>query len=241
MFPKPKIAILIPRDYWTRPAASLTGNGTGHRALPDILEALDRAGAQTEVLEPQTTRRPDEFQGLLLPGGADIHPRYYRQECGPQIEPTALDVEYDEFELYWAQAALQASMPVLGICRGMQILNVAAGGTLHQHLPEHLPAGVLERPELRRRGVHALHIAPDCPLATLLAGVQEVNSIHHQGLDALGAGWRACAWAHDGVVEAIERPQAPWQRGVQFHPEDLRHLAPFQAIFEQLVEDARRD
>ena len=239
MFSKPRIAVLIPRDYWTRPFSATAGNGGSHRALPDILDALESSGAEAVALSPETFATPSSFQGLLLPGGVDIHPRFYGQQLGPHMDPAGLDVEYDEFELEWARWALEKQRPVLGICRGMQLLNVAAGGTLHQHLPEHLPEGVLERPELRRQSAHALVLKPDSSLASVLSGVEAVNSIHHQAVDRVALGWQATAWAHDGVVEAIEGRLCPWQRGVQFHPEDLRHLPPFQALFEQLVLDAR--
>lgn len=239
MFPKPRIAVLIPRDYWTRPTSSMAGNGGGHRALPDILAALDQAGAEAVALSPETTLSPASFQGLLLPGGVDIHPRFYGQEPGEHMDPAGLDTEYDEFELQWTGWALDQQMPVLGICRGMQLLNVAAGGTLHQHLPEHMLGGVLERPELRRHQAHSLILKPESWMAELLNGVHSVNSIHHQAVDRVADGWGATAWAGDGVVEAMEGLLCPWQRGVQFHPEDLRHLHPFQSLFDQLVFDAR--
>lgn len=221
----PRIAILIPQDYWTRTFEP--GNTPGHRALPDILAALTRAGAEGVLVETGAPARVEDFAGLVLPGGVDVHPRYYGQELA--ADPGNLDPAHDEFQLEWARAALAAGTPLLGICRGMQVLNVAAGGTLVQDIPDHL------HPTRRAEAIHPIELA-DSRLASVMGAEQvPVNSIHHQALDRLGSGLRPVAWAPDGVVEAVERVEAPWQRGVQFHPEDLCPQRPFQGLFEALV------
>lgn len=224
--PVPLIAILIPRDYWTR--SFEPGNTPGHRALPDILAALTRAGGEGVLVETGASGRVEDFAGMVLPGGVDVHPRYYGQEL--LADPGNLDPEHDEFQLSWARAALAVGLPLLGICRGMQLLNVAAGGTLVQDIPDHL------HPTRRTDAIHSIDVeAGSCLRSVLGSGRVPVNSIHHQAVELLGHGWRPVAWAPDGVVEAVERADAPWQRGVQFHPEDLCAQAEFQALFEALV------
>ncbi len=222
----PLIAILIPRDYWTR--SFEPGNTPGHRALPDILAALTRAGAEGVLVETGAPGRVEDFAGMVLPGGVDVHPRYYGQEL--LADPGNLDPEHDQFQLSWARAALAASVPLLGICRGMQLLNVAAGGTLVQDIPDHL------HPARRSEAIHPIDVAPGSCLHSVMGAERiPVNSIHHQAVDRVGQGLRPVAWAPDGVVEALERADAPWQRGVQFHPEDLCAQAEFQGLFEALV------
>lgn len=219
------IAILIPNHYWTRTFKS--GNAPGHRSLPDILAALRHAGARGVLLEPGTSARLEQFAGLVLPGGADIDPHFYGQEV---VAAEDLDPTYDAFQLEWTRAAFRSNLPLLGICRGMQVMNVAAGGTLTQDVAGHMPAVP------RAEAVHPVEIAEDSRLRHILeSGRLGVNSIHHQAVDRLGAGLRPVAWAPDGVVEAVERSAV--QRGVQFHPEDMRAERPFQRLFDQLVAD----
>lgn len=221
------IAILIPKNYWTRKLTQ--GNAPGHRSLPDILAALKQAGAQGHILEPDTAARPHDFAGLVLPGGSDIHPQFYGQEVKAA---EGLDPAYDQFEINWAQEAFLRNLPLLGICRGMQLMNVAAGGTLAQDVPDHNP------PVPRAQAVHPVHLHPSVLSDILEAQTIDVNSIHHQAVARLGKGLRPVAWAPDGVVEAIERTEV--QRGVQFHPEDMRSERPFQRLFDRLVADAAK-
>lgn len=242
-FQSPKIAILVPSDYWTAPPVA--GNGSTHRSVPAICQALRRAGGRPRWIFPQSQLAAEDFDALVLPGGGDIHPRFYGQEVGPGMDASSLRPDWDEFQLEWTRRALDQGLPVLGICRGMQLLQVASGGRLIQDLPtwgsplEHSPEAVLSRPELRSQSVHGLEVQADSRLAQLWQQTRvEVNSIHHQAVDGVASGWEAVAWAPDGVVEAIENQRAPWQRGVQFHPEDMLHQQPFQQLFDQLVADA---
>jgi putative glutamine amidotransferase len=195
---------LSPRAY------SLTVQAAGAMAL---LLAPDDAVAEApaEML--------DLIDALILAGGCDLDPASYGAREHP--ETSGARPERDRFELALAHAALERGMPVLGICRGMQMLNVACGGTLVQHLPDllghdghrHTP-GVFSDHEVRLQ---------EGSLAAEAVGAQRtsVKSHHHQGLEELGEGIEAVGWSEpDGLVEAIELPQRPYALGVLWHPEE---------------------
>lgn len=234
-----RVAILLHRDYWRQP--TLHGNGLGYRSVDEISSALEAAGARAV---PLYHTHPLDLRGvdaLVLPGGGDVDPAFYGEVRGPGMDGSEVDPELDAFQLAGARRALRSGMPILGICRGMQVLNVAAGGTLIQHVPGHTQAGVQEDPRERQRPAHAVAVRPGSRTAAIMGarGVK-VNSIHHQALARVASGFQVTAVAEDGIVEAFERTAAPWQRGVQFHPEDLRHTNPrFGLLFEALVEEAR--
>ena len=163
------------------------------------------------------------LDGILLPGGEDLDPAHYGAERHPQLGPT--DLERDRTELLLTEWALHAGMPLLGVCRGVQVINVACGGTLYQDLHS-------ERPDLdkhdyfppkfeRFRIVHNVEVAADSLLARALGESHAVNSMHHQGIATLGKGLRAVGVAEDGLVEAVEMPGLPFVLGVQWHPEEL--------------------
>jgi putative glutamine amidotransferase len=176
------------------------------------------------------------IDGLLLTGGGDVDPGQYGQLRS--TETGGVDTGRDEWEIALVRQALELAMPVLGVCRGCQVLNVAFAGTLTQHLPSRslLPHLVLERESL----AHAVEIAPSTQLFTLEGKIQiATNSVHHQAIDTIGEGLRATAWAEDGSIEAIEHLSRP-MIGVQWHPENLLEHASHVAVFEWLVEKARR-
>ncbi|MCC6168199.1 MAG: gamma-glutamyl-gamma-aminobutyrate hydrolase family protein [Caldilineaceae bacterium] len=165
----------------------------------------------------------ERLDGLLLPGGEDLDPSHYGAERHPQLGAT--DKERDRTELLLTEWALEAGMPLLGVCRGVQVMNVVCGGTLYQDLHS-------QRPDLQKhdyfpptyerfRIVHRIDIEPDSALARALGAVHEVNSMHHQGIAELGVGLRAVARAEDSLVEALEMPHLPFAVGVQWHPEEL--------------------
>ncbi|WP_306328701.1 gamma-glutamyl-gamma-aminobutyrate hydrolase family protein [Streptomyces venezuelae] len=156
------------------------------------------------------------LDGLVVAGGADVEPARYGAERDPRTGPPAR--ERDAWELALIDAAIAAGTPLLGICRGMQLLNVARGGTLVQHLDGHTEAvGVIGR--------HAVKPVPGSRYASLVPELTEVPTYHHQAVDRLGAGLAASAHAEDGTVEAVELAAPAWVLGVQWHPEmgeDLR-------------------
>lgn len=207
-------------------------------------EAIERAGGIPVILPPLAAHAIDPLlaplSGICIAGGPDLDPRSYGGEPHPQLGPT--EPELDEFELAVTWAARARCLPILAICRGAQVLNVALGGSLHMHLPE--DAG--DRIEHRRPGSdgpaasHEIRIEPDSVLGSVIGAERvTVNSYHHQAARSLGRGLRAVAHADDGVVEAIETTDPDFVVGVQWHAECME--APEQlALFEAFVDAARR-
>jgi putative glutamine amidotransferase len=181
------------------------------------LSALaEESGALPLLLTPtaHVSQLLDHLDALVLQGGGDMHPDYYGQELHP--ETNTLDRRRDEFELL--RLARERVMPVLGICRGMQLVNVSCGGTLVQHLPDVTDVDH-EAMHAWDATAHAIEIAEGSRLRELMGEARiEVNSVHHQGIDRLGEGLRAVARADDGVIEAIEHETEPIL-AVQWHPE----------------------
>jgi putative glutamine amidotransferase len=172
---------------------------------------------------------------LILAGGGDIAPTAYDGE--PHETIYAVSEERDHFEFALVRAALaRRDTPLLCICRGMQVLNVACGGSLHAHVPDRFGARVAHRLPPRLRSQHAVRIDPKSRLADLVGITEpEVCSWHHQAIDRLGDGLRPVAWADDGVIEAVEQTQHPWCIGVQWHPEMQLGDANQQRLFAGLV------
>jgi putative glutamine amidotransferase len=191
--------------------------------LPVVLPPIDLPG-----IEPLL----GQLAGVCLSGGPDLDPAAYGAAPDPRLGPTWPDL--DAYELALARRADALDVPLLAICRGMQTLNVARGGTLHQHLDGHRQPLPGERPS------HAVDVAPDGRLRAL-AGVRriEVNSFHHQAIDVAGAGLRPVAWAPDGVVEAVESAGPRFVLGVQWHAETLDRGGPHHRLFEALVAAAQ--
>ncbi len=174
----------------------------------------------------------DVLDGLVLSGGADIDPENYGAERHP--ETTITQPERDRAELVLLRAALDRELPVLAICRGMQMLNVVHGGRLHQHLPELVGHnGHREVPGTFSR--HEVKLDPASRTGELLGERATVHSSHHQGLDHVGTAIRAVGWAEDGMIEAIEDPAHRFAIGVLWHPEEDED----KRLFTALVEEAR--
>jgi len=206
-------------------------------------EAIERAGGIPVIVPPLGPRAIDpllaRLSGICIAGGPDLDPRSYGGEEHPKVGPT--EPQLDEFELAVTWAARSRCIPILAICRGAQVLNVALGGSLHMHLPD--DAG--DRVEHRRPGSegpaasHEIRVARDSVLGrTLAADRVTVNSYHHQAVRKLGRGLRAVAHADDGVIEAIEGTGPDFVVGVQWHAEcmDAREQS---ALFEAFVSAAR--
>jgi putative glutamine amidotransferase len=202
------------------------------------VDAVQRAGGIAVLLPPddRVEVEPDGLlellDGLLLAGGCDIDPRSYG--APPDARVVATSPQRDSFEVALARRALERDMPVLGVCRGMQLLNVATGGGLVTHLPDVL-GHEEHRPTLGVFADHGVELARGS-LAARAAGAERavVRSHHHQGLDGLGRGWRASGWAADGVVEAVEAPDRSFALGVLWHSEQ----DPASRVVEALVEAA---
>ncbi len=181
------------------------------------------------------------LQGLVLTGGQDLHPERYGAAPSPRLGTT--DPDRDGFELALFQAARESGHPVLGICRGLQLVNVAMGGTLWQDLPTERPGAIDHDPALARDvRCHSVTIDEGSELRAVLGtGRLETNSIHHQAIRDLAPGLTATARADDGVIEGVEGERADgWLLAVQWHPEEFHRLpaAPDQRLFDALVRAA---
>jgi len=190
------------------------------------LQAIERAGAVPVVLPPCVSDLESliaRLDGVCLSGGPDLDPEAYgARERHAELGPT--EPSLDAFELALARAALGRGMPLLGICRGSQALNVACGGTLHQHLPGH------RQSEPGPTTTHEVEVLAGTRLAGLIGrGSYAVNSFHHQAVDEVGQGLRVAALAADGMVEAIEGG-AGFAIGVQWHAETLADARLFEAL-----------
>jgi putative glutamine amidotransferase len=195
------------------------------------LRAIEEAGGMPVVLPPlgDAATFLDRLDGICLSGGPDLDPEAYgAADRHAELGPTEPDL--DAFELALALEADARGMPILGICRGAQALNVVRGGTLHQHVPGH------RQTEPATATTHSVHVEEGSRLASLV-GLRplRVNSFHHQAVDRLGRGLRAVAHGADGTIEAIEAPGAAFVLGVQWHAEGLVHQPRHRALFEALV------
>lgn len=212
--------------------------------LPDYLASVEQAGGEPRVLEVSET--PDDalrqIDGLLLTGGGDVNPALYgepRHEAVEDAEPGR-----DQFELALARRALASDVPTLAICRGAQVLNVAAGGTLVQDIPSTVDSPLSH--SVAEHGVaHPVKVTPGSRLHDALGsavdagGLCRVNSRHHQSVARVGESLVPSAYSDDGVIEAIERPDATFCLGVQWHPENFCRTGEFNSLFERFVAAAR--
>jgi putative glutamine amidotransferase len=218
------------------------GDGIGERA--NYLGRVRAAGAIPVLLDPADERDVEplltRLDAVLLTGGPDVAPDRYRAQ---EQSVYGVDPVVDAFELALARDALSAEVPLLAICRGIQVLNVAFGGTLHQHVPD-LP-GVEAHGRPGERGgqwCHTVAVEPSSRLAAVMGTSAPTCSCHHhQSIDAVGSGWRVVAQAADGIVEAIEPDDAAgapagFVLAVQWHPEDTAPTDPAQQqLFDALV------
>jgi putative glutamine amidotransferase len=208
------------------------------------MRAVELAGGIPVVLPPlgpeMIAPLLDRLSGICLSGGPDLDPYGYGEGPNPRLGPTEPDL--DAFELALAKVADQRRVPVLGICRGCQALNVARGGTLHQHLADVTDGSIEHRQGARGRiPTHSVRIEPRSRLARIM-GVSEaeVNSFHHQSAARLGTHLNAVAWSPDGVVEGIESTGPYLFLGVQWHAESLVERPEHLALFRSLVDEAGR-
>jgi putative glutamine amidotransferase len=196
--------------------------------------ALARVGARTVRLIPGGTLPEEPLQGLVIGGGDDIGAEIYGGKVLPDVR---IDPERDKLELGLLKAALPAQLPILGICRGSQMINVALGGTLHTDIYEVYVQAPKMRTVLPRKTVT---VEADSRLNGILrCNPCQVNALHHQSVDRLGRGLRIAARDESGIVQAIENGSGPFLLGVQWHPELLFWKKPQQRLFAALAAAAR--
>lgn len=208
----------------------------------DYLTSLERSGAIVRVLDATHDVLPaalDECDGLLLTGGVDVDPNEYGETPHPTVE---LDPARDDFELALARMAISRDLPLLAICRGSQVLNVAAGGSLIQDLPsQHASTIGHSIVEPKNAIAHDVAIEPGTCLSVLVGAPSiAVNSRHHQAVKGTAPGFVVSATSPDGVIEAIEKPGAAFCVGVQWHPENFWATGQFKSLFDGLIDAARR-
>src|SRR5919198_3000201 len=208
-------------SYWELDAALVPA---------DYVRAIDRAGGRPLLVPPVgdgVDETLESLDALVLSGGADLDPELYGQE--PHPETRGVVEERDRAELALLEGALARDMPVLAICRGSQVLNIARGGDLIQHLPEvvgdekhkHTPGAF---------GDHDIELEEGTKLASLLGDRAPVKSHHHQGFGRVGRGLRVAAHAEDGTIEAVEDPEHRFALGVLWHPEAGGGAPPFRQL-----------
>lgn len=211
-------------------------------AEASFVRKLAAVGADCVIVPPQPhvpAGLVRHLDGILLPGGHDLNPARY-DGPPPSEPPSAARDERDAVDLELSRLALELDLPILAVCRGCQVLNVAAGGSLVPEVSERYTG--IEHTRYHTRppdsqepfefAEHEVEADPDSPIARVLGTTFEVLSSHHQSVDRLGDGFRAVAWSSDGVVEAIVAPERTFAVGVQWHPEAGEELALFAALAE---------
>lgn len=210
----------------------------------DYCKALIQAGAIPVFIPPVAEETfPDLVESLdaiLFTGGVDIHPQEYGETPHPLLGD--VDLERDAFEMaLFRYVWHQTDLPIMGVCRGLQVLNVGLGGTLWQDLPSQRPSHVHHsQRDHRYKAVHPLKVDGESTMGKLLSKVIAVNSLHHQGIKELAKGLKPVAWSPDGLIEAVEAEDHPCRFAAQWHPENMVHTYPeFIHLFNHLVESAR--
>jgi putative glutamine amidotransferase len=218
------------------------------RKLEDYRQSILHVGGEARILDPSMplAEALAGVSGLLLTGGEDVEPSRYGES--PHATVVETEAARDEFEIALIHAARASRLPIFAICRGIQVLNVACGGTLVQDIPSELPGAQTHSfpvpPNESYLLAHEVWLEKDALLSKLMrerladADTVDVNSRHHQAVKVLAKGFRVSATAPDGVIEAIEDPGMPFCLGVQWHPENFFRTGEFRALFEGFVEAA---
>ena len=236
-----------------RPCIGLTGQyllkKTDDRHIPHLalnaayFDAVTAAGGLPLALPPcqgpdQSEQLLNAVDGLIFTGGRDILPERLSQAVHPKSDPIHPRRDHFEFELF-AQAD-RASLPILAICLGCQLVNVARGGSIHQHLYDAPRTCEIDHGKAAQRSTHRVSIEPNCQLAAVMQTTRiDTNSSHHQSVDRPGRNLRIVAKAPDGIVEAVEDPLRPFLIAVQWHPEDMPDVPAQMALFRALIHAAR--
>lgn len=207
----------------------------------NYVDATVAAGGMPVVIPPIAPKLIEELvgerlDGLCVPGGPDVDPSHYGAAPDPCLGPT--DPEFDRFQLTLSQRAVEHEIPVLAICRGVQVLNVSQGGTLIQHLPDHSSLDHRQDEPGFVPG-HRIELAPGSRLTELTGeSVLEVNTYHHQAIDVLGRDLQVTAWAPDSVIEAVEGAGSSFLLGLQWHAELMTPRRVEASIFAGFVDAA---
>jgi putative glutamine amidotransferase len=213
--------------------------------LGDYVASIEQTGARARVLEVNESPRQvlQEVDGVLLTGGGDVDPVFYGEDRHPLTDDA--EPGRDEFEIDLARRAMTGDVPLLAICRGAQVMNVAAGGTLVQDIPSAVETELSHSvTEPKNADCHDIRIQPGSKLARVLGPQVEaacscrVNSRHHQSVGRAGHGLVVSATAGDGVIEAVEMPEARFCIGVQWHPENFWETGQFRPLFDEFVRAA---
>jgi putative glutamine amidotransferase len=211
-------------------------------AYTTYTEALRRAGAVAVVIPPQPENAAEvveSLDGILLAGGDDCDPAAYGEERHASCE--TMDPRRQENELSLARTARERGIPTLGICLGLQMMNIAAGGTLIQDIALSVDTEIDHASEPSDRNRHEVLVENGTRLAEIVGGGEhDVNSSHHQAIGRVANGLRITALAPDGIVEGLEDPSHPFYVGVQWHPEDMTGERDATTLFSAFVEAARK-
>jgi putative glutamine amidotransferase len=204
--------------------------------VDDYVESVKRAGGEPLVLsnDDDPAAVLDKVDGVLLTGGLDVDPRLYGEAPHPTTEPAP---DRDRFEIPLTRAAIARDVPLLAICRGVQVLNVAAGGSLVQDIPSAIQSTLAHSIDTPKDHLaHNVRVTRGTVLADLLGTEQQsVNSRHHQAVGTVASDFVVSAESADGVVEAIEKPDATFCLGVQWHPENFWRTGEFDGLFRNFV------
>jgi putative glutamine amidotransferase len=205
-------------------------------------EALRKAGAVPVIIPPQPENAAElveELDGIVLAGGEDCDPAAYGEERHPTVDPV-MDPRRQSNDLGLARIARERGVPTLGICLGMQVMNVAAGGTLVQDIASAIDTEIEHASEPEDRGRHDVIVEGGTKLGEILRERElNVNSSHHQAVGRVGEGLRVTAHAPDGIIEGLEDPRHPFYVGVQWHPEDMTGEHSASRLFGAFLEAAR--
>jgi putative glutamine amidotransferase len=236
---RPEIGIV---SYHLRPGRVAYWHVGGYGVPENYVDAVRRAGGRASLILPGDDRTPGQMligvDALMLVGGGDVAPSRYRQERGNNVY--GVEPDRDELEIALLREADDRGTPTLCICRGMQVMNVAFGGTLVQDLPSEGRFMAHGAPSGADAIEHEVKLADGSAIAGAAGSdVVACSSHHHQGVDRLGDGVRAAGWSEDGLIEAIELERG-WMVGAQWHPEDTAPNDPAQqGLFDELVRRSR--
>ena len=238
--PDPLIGLTAARNYDK-------GGHPHHLVVEAYMNSVSQAGGIPVLIplglpQEQYLQMLDRLDGVIFTGGGDVDPSCFGGVAHPEV--AGVDADRDRVEKHLAEAVIHRGMPFLGICRGIQLVNVTRGGTLYTHIPDQHPGAIrhsYDSDTQREYLAHPVEIIHNSLLARLLVGSQfMVNSLHHQGIRGLAPGLRATAYAPDGLIEAVECPDHPFGLSVQWHPECLQAYEPMRTLFRALVRACRK-